>query len=116
MTVAEREKNASPYGTDSECGMSHAQSSSRASSQGDSVFSVRTTESTPVSTPTLSVCDSMYPMRDEDIPLPPAPRLIEPVLPISSVVGAFRVPRTPLPRMVIPASADAVGWFPPPHL
>jgi len=115
MTIAEHEKNSSSYETDSESGISDAQPSSRASSQGDSIFSARTVVSTPVSTPTPSFCGSMCLNRDEDIPIPPAPQLAEPVLPISSVVGAFRVPRTPLPRMVIPASSDAVGWFPPPH-
>ncbi len=66
MTSAKCEKNALPCRTDSKSGMSHAQLSSCASSQGDSVFSVRTMESTPVSTLTPSVYDSSYPMRCYD--------------------------------------------------
>src|SRR5258708_40278292 len=66
MSSAECEKNALPCRTDSKSGMSHAQLSSCASSQGDSVFSVRTMESTPVSTLTPSVYDYSYPMRCYD--------------------------------------------------
>ncbi|KAF8332068.1 uncharacterized protein EI90DRAFT_920241 [Cantharellus anzutake] len=115
MTAAELRGNVLLYETESEFGMSDGRSSSCTSSQGDSIFSDGTAASTPASTPTQSICDPTCLSKDY-IPSPAAPRLLEPVLPTSSVVGAFRVPRTPLPRMVIPASADAVGWFPPPHL